>query len=72
MTLTQSDKCIFCKEEKGTLSHLFWNCSVIKTFISDVQQLLKGHNVDWKVDCKTFILGIKKVTNVNFIFFVWN
>jgi hypothetical protein len=46
MKLTQSDKCTFCKEEKETLSHLFWNCSAIKTFISDVQQLLKGHNVE--------------------------
>jgi hypothetical protein len=60
MKLTQSDKCTFCKEEKETLSHLFWNCSVIKTFISDVQQLLKCHNVDWTVDCKTFILGYQK------------
>jgi len=60
MNLVSSDKCTFCKEEKETLLHLFWNCSHTKSFILDVQQFLKKHDIDWNFDCKSFILGYQK------------
>ena len=66
MNLVSSDKCTFCKKEKETLIHLFWNCPKIKSFILNVQNFLQNHNIVWNVDCKSFILGYQKPSQGHF------
>ena len=49
----ESDKCSFCKQEKQTNRHLFWECSIIRKFWEDINKRL----VDKKIRKKEVFLG---------------
>ena len=38
--IKESDLCSFCKEESETLSHMFWYCPVVKSFIESVHEII--------------------------------
>ena len=39
--IIDSPLCSFCKQEEETIAHLFWGCTVIQSFWSDLQTLIK-------------------------------
>lgn len=57
MNITTSERCTFCKIEKETLIHLFWECTYSKFLIIELTSLIKDYDVNFYVNCKTFLLG---------------
>ena len=45
MKLSENDKCTFCREEKESLLHLFWECSHTHKFWNDVFNLMTEHGL---------------------------
>ena len=41
MKIKDSNLCVFCKQEIDIVNHMFWDCTVTKTFISKVKQYLE-------------------------------
>ena len=39
--IIDSPLCSFCKQEEETITHLFWGCTVIQSFWSNLQTLIK-------------------------------
>ena len=61
MKINDSDKCSFCKVEKETIIHLFWECNSIKPFILEALEYIKGFDSTFIIDnSKTFILGFSE------------
>ena len=59
--ITQNNTCSFCKIDTETLTHLFWDCNVIKQFWHDIQNWLKGecvHINDLNLSKTDIIFGI--------------
>lgn len=57
MNITTSERCTLCKIEKETLIHLFWECTYSKSLIIELTSLIKDYDVNFYVNCKTFLLG---------------
>ena len=43
--IKDSDRCSFCKKERETLIHLFWECKVVQTFWTSFKYRLQSINV---------------------------
>ena len=56
--------CSFCHLEIENISHLFWNCPMVKTFINDVSELSFVQNPAYHIenDLKSFIFCNKDST----------
>ena len=55
INVRDDDKCTFCKQGVETLSHLFWECIEVQTFITQVTSHLKSqYQITLQVDIKTW------------------
>ena len=65
MNIVQSDICSFCGTERETLEHLFYDCYIVKEFLSDICQWFSENlNLPLTIDKKTILFGLPlKKTN---------
>ena len=81
MGIRDSDLCTFCSCDKETYDHLFFFCSKVSTFISDVfHWILNNTNIRLHLNAKALILGcnnscfrnnILNVVLINLKFFIY-
>jgi hypothetical protein len=61
MHVKPNDRCNFCKEEKDSLLHIYWECKSLEFFWTNVNDLLeillKEDFTDLSLDKETIILG---------------
>merc|ERR1712121_489204 len=64
--LTNNNLCSFCLTEEETIIHLFWDCTITKQFINDIQNDIL-HNVN--INCISFLFGTdENELYINFVF----
>ena len=57
LKISNTDLCSFCKIEKETLTHLFWECPIVADFIVDIKNCFHRSDIAFEIDCKSFLLG---------------
>ena len=59
MKLVNSESCTFCKSNKETTDHLFWDCEVTKNYIKQYLNFIKQNcNLELHLSKKMFFLGL--------------
>ena len=64
LKLASSDKCSFCKTERETILHLFWECPQSNRFWLDLSQFLTANGVlqsDIEINLEAVIFGGEKI-----------
>ena len=44
------EKCSFCNLMIESISHLFWECPLVQTFIKDISELASGQNPAYRIE----------------------
>ena len=52
-----SPSCTFCQTVPESISHLFWDCNITKTFIENIRTLLYAAGVDFAFSKNSFLFG---------------
>ena len=56
--LKETQLCKFCNETKETISHLFWECNIVKSLWLEMAEILKNKcNVEIPISAQHIILG---------------
>ena len=57
MNMTNNNLCTFCKSQEETITHLFWECHVVKEILRDIKLYYEDKDILIEIDSKTLILG---------------
>lgn len=60
MKLKADPLCYYCHQQKETITHLFWSCSIVQQFITNLQGWLDSFNINSDISEKSFIFGVEK------------
>ena len=58
MNISDDPKCTFCGEENENISHLLWNCSHTKAFITELTNQFQYKLILLDLNEKSFILSL--------------
>lgn len=65
--ILENDLCTFCKKERETIIHLFWQCEIIQEFWQLIQNIY-SHIITNQLDIKLIITGSKNALLCTLIF----
>ena len=55
INIKDDDRCTFCKNELETITHMFWYCPRVQSFIADIKtDILRVYNIEVVINRKTW------------------